>query len=93
MNIRGHKTYEARVDGLLRTRGSKDTQIIVEAKSCLRYQSKSNAEAILMQEAAQMAAWICDHAPPPEVDGTSAGDAGKTGKPSTYRCVRKSIHL
>ncbi|KAI1825764.1 hypothetical protein F4861DRAFT_164941 [Xylaria intraflava] len=53
--------YEARVDGYLRST-SNEVKAIVEVKPCVR---SAKREKIQMQEAAQMAAWICND--PPDV--------------------------
>ncbi|KAI2626288.1 hypothetical protein GGS21DRAFT_530900 [Xylaria nigripes] len=56
----GTKTiYEARVDSFLRSRTG-TMKAIVEVKPCIR--SRKLAE-IVMQETAQMAAWICSFPP------------------------------
>ena len=62
----GQKVYEARVDGFLRYQSDKSNPImaIVEVKPCIR-DINPNSEPIRMQEGAQMAAWICQHPPPP----------------------------
>lgn len=57
------KIYEARVDGILKKRGSDEILAIIEVKPCMR----DSTLAIRMQETAQMAAWICQH-PPLETD-------------------------
>ncbi|KAI1276910.1 hypothetical protein F5Y07DRAFT_408121 [Xylaria sp. FL0933] len=54
--------YEARVDGIFRTRAG-DVKAIVEVKACVR---GSKSAEIRMQETAQMAAWICSD--PPSAD-------------------------
>lgn len=53
------KVYEARVDGILKRRGSDVPLAIIEVKPCAR----DSDIAIRMQETAQMAAWICQHPP------------------------------
>jgi hypothetical protein len=62
----GQKVYEARVDGFLRYQSDKSDPImaIVEVKPCIR-DINPNSDPIRMQEGAQMAAWICQHPPPP----------------------------
>lgn len=55
-----NKIYEARVDGFLRHRLDNEIIAIIEVKPCTR---TINADAIRMQEAAQMAAWISQHPP------------------------------
>ena len=57
---RAKKVYEAWVDGVLRKRGSNEVKAIVEVKPYLRV---PNIVAIRMQEAAQMAAWMCTSPP------------------------------
>jgi len=54
------KVYEARVDGFLRTRQDNEVKAILEVKPFIR---SKMWEAIHMQEAAQMAAWISEHPP------------------------------
>jgi hypothetical protein len=52
----GTKLFEARVDGYLWSRRNRQKKAIIEVKPVAR---TSNLDAIRMQEAAQMAAWIC----------------------------------
>ncbi|KAI1127192.1 hypothetical protein F5Y10DRAFT_243355 [Nemania abortiva] len=59
LGVGGEKVYEARVDGVLRSRGG-EVKAIVEVKPCTR---SSKPKEIRWQEAAQMAAWICSHPP------------------------------
>ncbi|KAI1272510.1 hypothetical protein F5Y07DRAFT_403334 [Xylaria sp. FL0933] len=54
------KSYEARVDGYLKSHKDGQPLVIVEVKPCRR--SKNRAQ-IRMQESAQMAAWINQHPP------------------------------
>jgi hypothetical protein len=58
----GKDVYEARVDGYFRTRQN-EVRAIVEVKPFLRYRKH---DAIRMQEAGQVAAWISNH--PPNVE-------------------------
>src|SRR5205814_7291897 len=56
---RGERGFEARVDGTLRRRGGdKEVLAIIEVKSLRRV---NFLNAIRMQEAAQMAAWISSY--------------------------------
>ena len=68
------KIYEARVDGLLYHRNHQDVLAIIEVKPFLR---SSNLDAVQMQEAAQMAAWISQH--PPSSSSDLLGARGKGG--------------
>ena len=52
--------FDARVDGVLRKKRGNEVKAIVEVKP---YLPTPNIEAIRMQEAAQMAAWICNYPP------------------------------
>ncbi|KAF2964059.1 hypothetical protein GQX73_g9512 [Xylaria multiplex] len=61
------KAYEARVDGVFRSRTG-DVKAIVEVKPCPR---NLKVMEIRMQETAQMAAWICSD--PPNVDQMRQG--------------------
>lgn len=63
-NAKRAKMYEARVDGVLRRRLDREVMAIIEVKSALR---SDNLNDILMQEGAQMAAWISQH-PPTDLD-------------------------
>ncbi|KAI1287145.1 hypothetical protein F5Y03DRAFT_405770 [Xylaria venustula] len=63
-NNEGKKSYEARVDGYLKSRNSGQPLVIVEVKPCSR---KGNQNQIRMQESAQMAAWISHY--PPQTSG------------------------
>jgi len=58
-----NKVYEARVDGIFRTRQNNEVKAIVEVKPFLRSKKR---DAIRMQEAGQVAAWISNH--PPDVE-------------------------
>lgn len=64
-NKNGQKVYEARVDGFLRYQNDLNNPImaIVEVKPCIR-DAYPSTDPIRIQEAAQMAAWICQHPPP-----------------------------
>jgi hypothetical protein len=68
-NQTGDKVYEARVDGYLRSYKGDDVRAIVEVKPFSRYIGTSTvvANAVGMQEAAQMTAWICQY-PPKNID-------------------------
>jgi len=59
----GRKVYEARVNGVFQTRRSKELRAIVEVKPFLRLRKK---DAIWMQEAGQVAAWISSY--PPDIE-------------------------
>ncbi|KAI0098803.1 hypothetical protein GGR51DRAFT_537491 [Nemania sp. FL0031] len=67
-NRNGEKTYEARVDGLLRRRQDDKPLAILEVKPFTRRKKRLE---IMMQESAQMAAWISQH-PPRELEDMRA---------------------
>ncbi|KAI0808758.1 hypothetical protein GGR55DRAFT_650718 [Xylaria sp. FL0064] len=60
------KSYEARVDGYLKSPRDGQPLVIAEVKPCRRWK---NLRQIRMQESAQMAAWINEH--PPRTQGQS----------------------
>ncbi|KEZ46422.1 hypothetical protein SAPIO_CDS0745 [Scedosporium apiospermum] len=68
------KIFEARVDGVLRMRKGREVKAIAEVKPYLRHQKKYND--VRMQEAAQMAAWICTN-PPANLDELRANKKKK----------------
>jgi len=68
------KIFEARVDGVLRMRKGREVKAIAEVKPYLRHLEKYND--VRMQEAAQMAAWICTN-PPNNLDELRANKKKK----------------
>lgn len=83
---RQSKVYEARVDGFLRHRIRDDEILaIIEVKP---YAREGRADAVRMQEGAQVAAWISQHPPP-------ATELTKDGRhPSLpFRCVLSTHRL
>lgn len=57
------KVYEARVDGIPRTGRDREVKAIIEVKPFLRSKDDTIHDAIRIQEAAQMVAWISTHPP------------------------------
>jgi len=74
LTARRKKIFEARVDGVLRTHQGLEIKAIAEVKPYLRRQGRYE---IRMQEAAQMAAWICTN-PPANLNELRANKKMKT---------------